>query len=78
MITDALGMDRSVAYPMVDISFGLPAAAGHYLTRHDISRETLEDITVTMILGSMEAVHARYDTAFKPLRPTKSPASKSR
>ena len=78
MITDALGMDRSVAYPMVDISFGLPAAAGHYLTRHDISRETLEDITVTMILGSMEAVHARYDTAFKPLRPPKPPASKSR
>jgi hypothetical protein len=57
----------SVAVPAMDISFGLPAAAGHYLIRHDVSRQTIEDITVTMIIGSVEALKQKYDTALKPL-----------
>ena len=64
----ALQMDLEFLHPVVDISFGLPAAAGHYLTRHDVNRETIEDITVTMILGCIEAVQARYNTAFRSLR----------
>lgn len=68
VFSEALDIEPDIAYPVVDVSFGLPAAAGHYLTRHDISLETLEDITVTMILGSIEAIQARYKTAFKPIR----------
>lgn len=68
ILEPTLDIDPGLLHPVVDISFGLPAAAGHYLTRHDISLETLEDITVTMILGSIEAVQARFRTAFRPLR----------
>ena len=61
----------SVALPAIDISFGMPSAAGHYLTRHDVSRQTIEDITVTMIIGSIEAVKNKYETSLKPLvKPT--------
>lgn len=68
LLQPALDMDLEFLYPVVDISFGLPAAAGHYLTRHDVSLETVEDITVTMILGSIEAIQKRYRTAFRPLQ----------
>jgi hypothetical protein len=58
----------SVAYPAADISFGMPAAAGHYIIRHDVNRQTIEDITVAMIIGSIDGVKRNYDTAFKPLK----------
>jgi AcrR family transcriptional regulator len=67
VVSDNFGIDMSVAVPAMDISFGLPAAAGHYLIRHDVSRQTIEDITVTMIIGSVEALKQKYDTALKPL-----------
>lgn len=35
-----------------DISFCIPAAAGSYLHRHDLDLQTLEDLTVTMIVGT--------------------------
>ncbi len=68
MIADALEIERELAVPVIDISFGLPAAAGHYLTRHDISRQTIEDITVTMILGSIAAIKDRYATSLKRIK----------
>jgi AcrR family transcriptional regulator len=67
VVSDNFGIDMSVAVPAMDISFGLPAAAGHYLIRHDVSRQTIEDITVAMIIGSVEALKQKYDTALKPL-----------
>ncbi len=72
IIRDNFDIDMSVALPALDISFGMPAAAGHYLTRHDVSRQTIEDITVTMIIGSIEALQQKYTTSLKPLikRPT--------
>lgn len=54
--------------PAVDISFGMPAAAGHYLTRHDVSRQTVEDITVVMILGTFESLFEKYQVSLKPLK----------
>lgn len=67
IVSDNFNIDMSVALPAVDISFGMPAAAGHYLTRHEVSRQTIEDITVTMMIGSIEALKRNYDTALKPL-----------
>jgi hypothetical protein len=51
----------------VDISFGLPVAGGHYLIREGTDRELVEDITVTMITGSIQAVLDKYGTSRKKL-----------
>jgi len=68
VVNDNFGIDMEIALPAVDISFGMPAAAGHYLIRNDVSRQTVEDITVAMIIGSIEALSKRYTTSFKPLK----------
>ena len=57
----------NIALTTIDISFGMPAAAGHYLTRHKVSRQTVEDITVAMMIGSIEGLKRNYETALKPL-----------
>jgi len=44
-----------------DISFGLPATAGAYYLHNDMSREEVEEITVTMILGSLNAMKTEYN-----------------
>jgi AcrR family transcriptional regulator len=67
IVSDNFDIDYEVALPVVDICFGLPAAAGHYLIRHDVNRQTIEDITVTMIIGSIEAVQTRFKTSPKTL-----------
>ncbi len=67
IVCENFGIDMSVALPAMDISFGMPAAAGHYLTRHDVSRQTIEDITVVMMIGSVEAISQKYSTSLKPL-----------
>ena len=56
----------SIALPVVDISYGLPAAAGHYITSHNISLQEIEDITV-IILASLEAVVSKHKTSLKLL-----------
>ncbi len=66
-ISKTLGIDPAIAAPAIDISFGLPAAAGRYLTQHEVDRQKIEDITVTMILGAIEAVGKSYNLSFKPL-----------
>jgi len=45
---------------VTDISFGVPSAAGSYLLRHDINMEELEDITVSMIIGTVNGVRDDY------------------
>lgn len=67
VVRDNFGIDLSVALPAVDISFGMPAAAGHYLIRNKANRQTIEDITVATIIGSVEALKQKYETALKPL-----------
>lgn len=68
VVYDNFGIDMEIALPAVDISFGMPAAAGHYLIRNDVNRQTVEDITVAMIIGSIEALSKRYATSFRPLK----------
>lgn len=51
---------RRIARAATDISFGLPASAGSYLHRHDLDLQTVEDLTVTMILGTLSGLESRF------------------
>lgn len=48
------------ARAVTDISFGVPAAAGSYLLRNDVDKAELEDITVSMIIGSINGIRDDY------------------
>lgn len=52
-------MPMDLAKAATDISFGLPASAGAYLLRSDMDLEAIEDLTVSMIIGTF--VSARND-----------------
>lgn len=62
-------LPHDVARAATDISFGLPASAGAYLLRRGMSRQQLEDLTVTMILGSVMALKTEHTARHQPLRP---------
>lgn len=72
LLVELYGVPIEIAKPAVDISFGLPDAAGRYLDQNDADKQTVEDITVAMILGSINAIKEGFDLKFKPL-PKKSP-----
>lgn len=59
-------LNEDMARAATDISLGLPATAGAYLLHPGMDRQQLEDITVTMILGSFAAIKAA-ETARRPL-----------
>lgn len=63
------GLPPEIARAATDISFGLPASAGAYLLRHKLPRQTLEDLTVTMILGTITELKREYVARRQPLRP---------
>ncbi|MEM7612008.1 MAG: helix-turn-helix domain-containing protein [Pseudomonadota bacterium] len=67
IISDNFGIPMDLAMPATDISFGLPAAAGDYLDRNDIDFKMLEDLTVTMIIGSLVALEENYAVKHKEL-----------
>ena len=71
ILSRSFGVGMDIARPAVDISFGLPAAAGHHLNRNDVSRQMIEDITVIMILAAIEAISTKYNVSFKKLSPVK-------
>lgn len=51
---------RRIARAATDISFGLPASAGSYLHRHDLDVQTVEDLTVAMIMGTLSDLENRF------------------
>jgi TetR/AcrR family transcriptional regulator, fatty acid biosynthesis regulator len=53
-------LPREIARAATDISFGLPASAGSYLLRHDLDLQTIEDLTVAMILGTFSGLENRF------------------
>jgi AcrR family transcriptional regulator len=57
-----------LARAATDISFGLPATAGAYFLHSDLSREEIERVTVTMILGSLNAVEHDYGVRRRRLK----------
>jgi TetR/AcrR family transcriptional regulator, fatty acid biosynthesis regulator len=67
IVADTFDFDLSVAIPVVDISFGMPAAAGSYLIHNKADRQTIEDITVAMIVGSVEAINQQNESSLKQL-----------
>lgn len=60
-------LPRDIARAATDISFGLPASAGSYLHRHDMDLATLEDLTVTMIIGTFAHLKAEFVLRRQPL-----------
>ena len=61
-------LPRDIARAATDISFGLPASAGSYLRRHDLPLKTIEDLTVTMIIGTILNVKNEYMARKQPLK----------
>lgn len=53
-------MPMDLAIACTDISFGIPAAAGHFLESETTDPAWVEDITVQMIIGSIEGVSNAY------------------
>lgn len=53
-------LPADIARAATDISFGLPASAGSYLHRHGMDLQQLEDLTVTMIIGTIMHVKDRF------------------
>lgn len=55
---ELFGVPIDVAIAATEISFGLPAAAGDFLVRSGMDRQMIEDITVSMILGSVSGLRS--------------------
>jgi AcrR family transcriptional regulator len=53
-------LPRPIARAATDISFGLPASAGAYLLRRELDLQTIEDLTVAMILGTFSDLECRF------------------
>lgn len=68
LVASHYGLPPEVARAATDISFGLPAAAGEYLLRTGRPRAEIEDLTVTMIIGTIEAVLAKHKTSHQSLK----------
>lgn len=67
IVRDNFDIPMELAIPASSISFGLPVAAGDYLDSKDADFKTIEDLTVTMIIGCVEALQKNYTTMHKPL-----------
>ncbi|MBT26832.1 MAG: hypothetical protein CML60_10630 [Rhodobacteraceae bacterium] len=50
IITKTFNIPMEITIPVVDVSFGLPDAAGRYLEEKGADKPFIEDITATMIL----------------------------
>lgn len=61
-------LPQDIARAATDISFGLPASAGSYLHRHELDLQTLEDLTVTMIIGTFTQLNSEYIARKQPLK----------
>jgi len=67
IISENFGIPMELAIPASSISFGLPVAAGDYLDSKNADLQVVEDLTVSMIIGSIEALQKNYTTMHKPL-----------
>ncbi len=67
IISENFGIPMELAIPASSISFGLPVAAGDYLDSKNADLQVIEDLTVSMIIGSIEALQKNYTTMLKPL-----------
>lgn len=72
IIHENFDIPLEIAVAATDISFGLPEAGGNYLHRTKADRQQIEDLTATMIIGSMKELSANYNTRLRPLNKLKS------
>ncbi len=68
IVSNHFDIPNDVARAITDISFGLPASAGSYLLRSDMDRQTIEDLTVSMIIGTISVVRNDYVTRIQTLK----------
>lgn len=68
IIAENFSIPLDVARAATDISFGLPEAAGNYLHTNKAERQEVEDLTVTMIIGSVKELSANYVSRLRPLK----------
>lgn len=61
-------LPEDLARAATDISFGLPASAGEYLLREKMDRKQLEDLTVSMIIGTLTNLRNDYTTRSQELK----------
>ncbi|MEO1221698.1 MAG: TetR/AcrR family transcriptional regulator [Pseudomonadota bacterium] len=57
---DLFDLPPEIARAATDISFGIPSAAGMFLLKRQLPLEQVEDLTVTMILGTFAAIKTDY------------------
>lgn len=67
IVIQQFDLPPDIARAATDISFGLPASAGAYLHRSTMDLKTLEDLTVTMIIGSVVHLKEDYVVRRQPL-----------
>lgn len=68
LIEDNFNLPPEVAHAATDISFGLPATAGAYYLHNNMPREEVEDIVVTMILGTFSALRNEHGLRVRKLK----------
>ena len=66
-IGEVFDIPMSVPVLATDISFGLPEAAGQCLSRKVADKQTIEDMTVAMMLSCIGTIKDGYDLKLKPL-----------
>jgi AcrR family transcriptional regulator len=57
---DIFDLPPDIARAATDISFGIPSAAGMFLLKRQLPLKQIEDLTVTMILGTFTAIKTDY------------------
>ena len=57
---DLFDLPPEIARAATDISFGIPSAAGMFLLKRQLPLDQIEDLTVTMILGTFAAIKTDY------------------
>ncbi|MBA4747379.1 MAG: TetR/AcrR family transcriptional regulator [Sphingopyxis sp.] len=68
IVMEHFDLPPDIARAATDISFGLPASAGSYLHRHKLDLATLEDLTVSMIIGSIMQLKTEFVARRQPLK----------
>ena len=67
IISSNFDLPMEIAIPATDISYGLPQFAGDYLINHDVDKQFIEDLAVTMLIGSIEALQRNFTSRLKPI-----------
>lgn len=68
LVAENFNIPYDIAHAATDISFGLPAAAGAYCLHNGMPRSDVEDIAVTMILGTFAALRNDHGLRLRKLK----------